>query len=40
MMFAGVQILGIGGTGWRIDTVKPKEAAKRFAVSVGELAQS
>ena len=40
MMFAGVQILGIGGTGWRIDTVKPKEAAKRFAVSVRELAQS
>ena len=39
MMYAGVQILGLGGTAWRIDTVKPKEAAKRFADSVRELAQ-
>ena len=40
MMFGGVQILGMGATGWRIDTVKPKESAKLFADAVRGLVES
>ena len=31
MMFGGVQITGIGGAGWRIEDVVPKDSAKQFA---------
>ena len=40
MMFGGVQILGIGRVGWRIDTVKPKESAKLFADAVRGLVKA
>ena len=38
MIFGGVHILDVGGTGWRIDTVKPKTAARVFADQVLALA--
>jgi hypothetical protein len=40
MMFGGVQILGMGATGWRIETVKPKGSAKLFADAVRGLVES
>ena len=40
MMFGGVQIIGIGGSGWRIEDVKPKQSAKPFADVVRGLVEA
>ena len=39
MMRGGVQIIGMGGSGWRIEDVRPRESAGRSADRVRELAQ-
>ena len=31
VMFGGVKVIGMGGSGWSIDAVKPKESAQPFA---------
>lgn len=36
----GIQVLGMGGTSWRIEHVRPKESAKLFADTLRGLAES
>ena len=40
MMYGGIQILGVGGTGWRIEMVEPKHSARLFADEVRTLVES
>ena len=40
MVWGGVQITGLGMSGWRIEDVSPKESAKLFADSVRALVEA